>query len=238
MQKRLWTKPAGFVFRRLCRSPNFRKRAIGVLYEFEFRTWCAAHPCEESPGRLDLFRSIADREGLHGPIDFIEFGVFRGESIRWWAENNRHPESTFVGFDCFEGLPEDWDSLPKGTFSVAGAVPDIPDPRCRFVKGLFQHTLVDWLEGRRFTRQVVLHLDADLYSSTLFVLVNLLPRLRKGDLLIFDEFVGYFHEFRAFLDATTAFMQQDTDGNYRFRVVERFALRLKDTSAVVRLEFQ
>jgi len=40
------------------------------------------------------------------------------------------------------------------------------------------------------------------------------------------------------LDATTAFMQQDTDGNYRFRVVERFALRLKDTSAVVRLEFQ
>lgn len=40
------------------------------------------------------------------------------------------------------------------------------------------------------------------------------------------------------LDATAAFMQQDTDGNYRFRVVERFALRLKDTTAVMRLEFQ
>jgi uncharacterized linocin/CFP29 family protein len=40
------------------------------------------------------------------------------------------------------------------------------------------------------------------------------------------------------LDATTAFMQQDTDGNYRFRVVERFALRLKETVAVIRLEFQ
>jgi uncharacterized linocin/CFP29 family protein len=40
------------------------------------------------------------------------------------------------------------------------------------------------------------------------------------------------------LDATTAFMQQDTDGNYRFRVVERFALRLKDITAVIRLEFQ
>jgi uncharacterized linocin/CFP29 family protein len=40
------------------------------------------------------------------------------------------------------------------------------------------------------------------------------------------------------LDATTAFMQQDTDGHYRFRVVERFALRLKDITAVVRLEFQ
>jgi uncharacterized linocin/CFP29 family protein len=40
------------------------------------------------------------------------------------------------------------------------------------------------------------------------------------------------------LDATTAFMQQDTDGAYRFRVVERFALRLKDPTAVIRLEFQ
>jgi uncharacterized linocin/CFP29 family protein len=40
------------------------------------------------------------------------------------------------------------------------------------------------------------------------------------------------------LDAATAFMQQDTDGNYRFRVLERFALRLKDTTGVIRLEFQ
>jgi uncharacterized linocin/CFP29 family protein len=40
------------------------------------------------------------------------------------------------------------------------------------------------------------------------------------------------------LDATTAFMQQDVDGNYRFRVVERVALRIKDIRALIRLEFQ
>jgi hypothetical protein len=40
------------------------------------------------------------------------------------------------------------------------------------------------------------------------------------------------------MDATTAFMQQDTDGAYRFRVLERFALRLKDIGAIVRLEFE
>jgi uncharacterized linocin/CFP29 family protein len=39
-------------------------------------------------------------------------------------------------------------------------------------------------------------------------------------------------------DATTAFSYQDEDGNYRFRVLERLALRLKDISAVVRFEFQ
>lgn len=40
------------------------------------------------------------------------------------------------------------------------------------------------------------------------------------------------------MDATTAFMQVDGEGLYRFRVFERFALRLKDPNAVVRLEFQ
>jgi uncharacterized linocin/CFP29 family protein len=40
------------------------------------------------------------------------------------------------------------------------------------------------------------------------------------------------------MDATTAFMQVDGEGLYRFRVYERFTLRLKDPKAVVRLEFQ
>jgi hypothetical protein len=39
------------------------------------------------------------------------------------------------------------------------------------------------------------------------------------------------------MDAITAFLQEDTQGQYRFRVYERFALRLKDTSSVIRLEF-
>ena len=40
------------------------------------------------------------------------------------------------------------------------------------------------------------------------------------------------------MDAITEFLQDDTDGRARFRVYERFALRLKDTSAVMRLEFE
>jgi hypothetical protein len=40
------------------------------------------------------------------------------------------------------------------------------------------------------------------------------------------------------IEPTVGFMQQDVDGNFRFRVFERMALRLKDTTAVIRLEFQ
>jgi uncharacterized linocin/CFP29 family protein len=39
------------------------------------------------------------------------------------------------------------------------------------------------------------------------------------------------------MDTTTAFMQVDIDGLYRFRVFERFTLRLKDRKAVVELDF-
>lgn len=49
---------------------------------------------------------------------------------------------------------------------------------------------------------------------------------------------GNTMDFACGLDAITAFMQQDVNGNYRFRVLERFALRLKDTTGVIRLEFQ
>ncbi len=40
------------------------------------------------------------------------------------------------------------------------------------------------------------------------------------------------------MDATTAFLQEDPSGNYRFRVYERFALRIKDNTSIIKLEFQ
>ncbi len=40
------------------------------------------------------------------------------------------------------------------------------------------------------------------------------------------------------LDAITAFLQEDTDGLNQFRVFERFTLRLKDVTAVIKLDFQ
>lgn len=48
---------------------------------------------------------------------------------------------------------------------------------------------------------------------------------------------GNTMDFVVGMDATTAFLQEDTEGRYRFRVYERFALRLKDATSVIRLEF-
>lgn len=57
----------------------------------------------------------------------------------------------------------------------------------------------------------------------------------KGLLLALD---GNTMDLVMGMDPTTSFTQIDREGQYRFRVSERFALRLKDPQAVVRLEFQ
>ena len=50
-----------------------------------------------------------------------------------------------------------------------------------------------------------MHLDADLYSSTLFALTSLAPHLKPGDIILFDEFGVPMHEYRAFMDFLSAY---------------------------------
>jgi hypothetical protein len=185
--------------------PSVRARLQHWVYGPEFREWSRSHDCAARPTREEMYRHLLRREALDGPIDYLEFGVSRGDSIRWWVENNRHPESSFIGFDSFEGLPEEWAGQPAGAFSTDGQVPLIDDARCHFVKGLFQESLPGWLDGREFPRRTVVHLDADLYTSTLVVLTQCLPRLNAGSILIFDEFHDPLHEYRAFRDAMAAY---------------------------------
>src|SRR5690606_12027975 len=109
---------------------------------------------------------------------------------------NANGRSRFSGFDTFEGLPEDWGFYSKGDMS--SSMPQIEDERGSFYKGLFQDTLPGFIQDNNLEqRRKVIHLDADLYSSTLYVLTSLYPYLRKGDILIFDEFNVPNHEYLA-----------------------------------------
>jgi len=69
------------------------------------------------------------------PITFVEFEVYEGKSIIYFTSQNDNSKSIFVGLDSFEGLPEDWGSMKKGTFSTNGVVPNKNDLRIKFVKG-------------------------------------------------------------------------------------------------------
>src|SRR5581483_8062137 len=72
---------------------------------------------------------------------YLEFGVFEGRSMRWWSQHLAQQDATLVGFDSFEGLPEDWrPGLGTGHFST-GRIPQIDDARVSFQVGWFDDTL-------------------------------------------------------------------------------------------------
>ena len=109
------------------------------------------------------------------------------------------------GFDTFEGLPEAFGPFGKGSMAVALESLNINDQRASFYKGLFQDTLVPFLEQYKSERKKLIHLDADLFSATLFSLSQLYRYLNDGDILLFDEFAVPKHEFMAFKIFTESF---------------------------------
>lgn len=158
---------------------------------------------------MELYAYIQkDVIGENVPIDYFEFGVWKGNTLKAWLNLNQQPDSRFFGFDSFEGLPEDWGHfaviLKKGTFNTGGDVPDIEDQRVSLIKGYFQETLVSSVKGYEPKNRLLIHCDADLYSSTLYPLTVLNQYIVPGTLIIFDEFFTVDHEFRAFVDFTRA----------------------------------
>jgi len=159
--------------------------------------------------REEMYNFLHEKYIKNNQFDYLEFGVFEGAAIRKWTELNNDLNSRFYGFDSFEGLPEDWTSIKqKGAFDVNGQYPNIDDNRVEFVKGWFQETLPGFLQKYTPSEKLVIHIDADLYSSTLYCLTKLDEHIAKGTIIIFDEFYDLLHEFLAFHDYTRSYYKK------------------------------
>ena len=158
--------------------------------------------------RYKLYEFILGHEQLQQPVNYLEFGVCEGHSFKWWLKNNTDALSRFYGFDTFTGLPEKWDQFKQGDMTTHGNFPVVNDARAEFIKGLFQETLPGFIKTFDNSKRKIIHLDADLYSSTLYVLTFLEPYLNEGDILIFDEFGVPTHEFLAFTNYQAAYRRE------------------------------
>jgi hypothetical protein len=169
--------------------------------------------------REQLWSECIERNiGKQAKMTYLEFGVHEGYSISFFADLNTCPDSVFIGLDSFEGLPEDWGSHPRGTFDTHGKVPQIGDPRVSFIKGWFQDTwdtLSRQLDG---SGHLIVHYDADLYSSTLFALSKV-DTLHRDYLAVFDEFTGdearALYNYLQSYNASATFLGQ-VPGEYRY----------------------
>jgi len=149
-----------------------------------------------------LIKHLSQRLPEQGAV--VECGVFYGRSLRLlanWTRRECH------GFDSFAGLPEAWSRQePAGAYSTQGHIPSLP-PNVRLHQGWFEDTLPDVMPQLQ-DGVALLHVDCDLYSSTQTVLQHLLPRLKPGSIIVFDDYAGYpewrEHEYKAWQEAILA----------------------------------
>jgi O-methyltransferase len=152
--------------------------------------------------REDVWRYAGDTIGRDRKVLFLEFGVYEGYSIRAFSKIFTNRESRFVGFDSFTGLPQRWGNKQAGTFDTAGILPSVDDERISFVAGWFHDTVPPFSIPPGDFPAVLVHMDADLYSSTLFALTELWRRFPVF-FAVFDEFLN--HECRALYNFQHAF---------------------------------
>ncbi len=155
----------------------------------------------------------------------VEAGVWRGGSSMLMAQTllNRHERTRDMYlYDTFEGMPEpgecdveaftgrvahdqwtkdkrvgynDWLYAPIETVKRNMSSTGYPVEHLHFVKGRVEETI----PGSAPDRIAILRLDTDFYSSTIWELSHLFPRLVPGGVLIVDDF-GYWKGARAAVD--------------------------------------
>lgn len=185
---------------------------------------------QESLPHIDVFRHVA-QNAIEGLV--LEFGVAEGLTVR--ELNDRFGGSrTIHGFDSFEGLPEDWQpGFPQGSFKCN---PPVMPANVTLHVGLFNDT-VPQFSGDTPGDIAFVHLDADLYSSTAYVLEQLENRLVEGSIVLFDELASYpgyeEHEYKAFIEH-----QERTGFHYEFlgcRDIPSHPWRLKEAFSFKRV---
>ena len=129
----------------------------------------------------------------------LEFGVATGRTLNQFA--HWLPNKPVHGFDGFVGLPEDWTSRMRKGFFARNTLPRVRK-NCQLWVGWFDQTLPRFKEKVQLTRPIaLLHVDCDLYSSTVTILNNLKDNIVPGTVIVFDEYMNYpgwqLDEFRA-----------------------------------------
>ncbi len=148
-----------------------------------------------------MFDKIAGIEG-----DIVECGIGKMGTFQILASLLQEENSArkLWGFDSFEGFPEPSaeDSSPrnpqKGEWKyieaedvakfliILGFGAQWIDSHVKIVKGFFRDTL----PNNNVPKIALLHLDADLYDSYKTCLQYLFPRVVRGGVVLFDEYLN------------------------------------------------
>jgi len=152
-----------------------------------------------------MFEWIREQVQMESNIEskiLLEFGVYTGISINEIAK--LFPKNQVYGFDSFLGLEENWTgfNLPAATFSIQGRLP-VVDENVTLISGWFSDTLPIFVTKLQEENKalMLIHMDADTYTPTKYVLDQLNDFINSQTYLVFDEYYNYpgwkNHEWKA-----------------------------------------
>lgn len=128
---------------------------------------------------------------------FLEFGVYKGHSLKVIAKNTKNK---VYGFDSFKGLPEAWQG-DFGEGSLACEMPKNLPENTELVVGYFEETLEKFLQEHE-GEITFIHVDCDIYSATKYLLEKCHDRMADQCIICFDDYMNYpgfeEHEYKAF----------------------------------------
>lgn len=170
-------------------SARFLERAM--TYALLRREFSETRSLREYPDKPAIWSAAIEAAGgREAQITYVEFGVYDATgSFRYFLENNTNPSSIFIGLDSFHGLPDRFGKLDAGYFDLGGVVPKVDDPRATLIEGWFMDTWDELYKHIAGRDRLLVHYDADIYSSTLFALSRM-DLLRRPYIALFDEFTG------------------------------------------------
>ncbi len=134
----------------------------------------------------DMLNSIENQNN----ILILEFGVADGYATSWWLKQlSCSSDSRYFGFDTFKGLETNWRKLESGTFNKNGLPPDLKLPKnWKFVIGDVRQEFDDkFMKNLDFDGVRIFMFDLDLAEPSKYVFDKIINRLRKNDILYFDE---------------------------------------------------
>ena len=144
---------------------------------------------------------VAGNYGKDLPQTYFEFGCHSGRTFsaainaaRYFKMNN----CEFFAFDSFEGLPETREAedgvFKTGSFytskkefiRIIKKKTNLNENNLNIIEGFYTKSLTENLQSK-MPKIGILHVDVDLYSSTIDLLKFCRPLIVSGSLILFDD---------------------------------------------------
>ena len=176
--------------------------------------------------------------------DIVECGVGNGLSLSCilfnLITNKNFKHAKYFGFDSFQGFPEphkkdlnEKNEINKGQWSHTDEKYVLENllqmgfnekdlEKITFISGFFDSTFKsDYSDIKEIA---LLHLDCDLYESTLLSLKKWYPKVQTNGVIVFDEYIDDVNTFPGAAEAVNEFFGSSIKNIKQFQINKKYYL--------------